>query len=147
MQAWNLMRKQILDEALEVRLLPALASEVQARLVAEARDAALRKAADALWAHATRGPLQACLTAQPSSSQTFQFPGICLGNTADCHSVHGNDKQSPRCQLLFILTCAQCALTSHIGLNAAVLIDYNLILVLAVLSGATELKFQSLDIY
>ena len=111
------MRKQILDEALEVRLLPALASEVQARLVAEARDAALRKAADALWAHATRGPLQACFTAQPSSSQTLQFPGIhVLGYTADCHSVPGNDKQSPSCQLLFILTCAQHVLTSHIGL-------------------------------
>jgi hypothetical protein len=58
-QAWNALREATLREAVVGRLLPALATELRARLAANAREAALHAAQDALWAWARRAPLQA----------------------------------------------------------------------------------------
>jgi transcriptional accessory protein Tex/SPT6 len=60
-RAWNDQRMAILQEALQQRLLPAFALELRARMLADARHAALHRVADKLWDYASRAPTQARL--------------------------------------------------------------------------------------
>ena len=56
-QAWNALRREVLEEAVRERLLPALEGEARARLAADAREAALADASDRLWELAKQAPL------------------------------------------------------------------------------------------
>ncbi len=56
-QAWNMLRRDVLEEAVWERLMPALVGEARARLAGSAREAALADAGDRFWDLATKAPL------------------------------------------------------------------------------------------
>lgn len=91
--AWNKQREAILAEALEARLLPAFCAELRARLLADAREAALHVVADRLWDCASRAPLQAWIpswfTCLIVSALFFRgAPGCLAGNwSSGCWNI------------------------------------------------------------
>ena len=64
-QAWNMLRRDVLEEAVWERLVPALSGEARARLAGSGREAALADAGDRFWDLATQAPLhvRACTCA------------------------------------------------------------------------------------
>lgn len=57
-QAWDDLRRRILQEALTQYLLPALEREARSRLAGQAREVVVQEASDKLWAYASQAPLQ-----------------------------------------------------------------------------------------
>ncbi|GFR40315.1 hypothetical protein Agub_g851, partial [Astrephomene gubernaculifera] len=85
-QQWNALRREIINTALEEHLLPAFRTHFTAKLLAEAREHALRQYADALWQVATAGPLRL-----PLADAEDEF----LTNPRLCIVVYGNQEINP----------------------------------------------------
>ncbi|EFJ40270.1 hypothetical protein VOLCADRAFT_120010 [Volvox carteri f. nagariensis] len=85
-QQWNTLRLEIVKSALEQHLLPAFRTHFQAKLLADARESALRQYSDALWQVATAGPLRL-----PLADAEDEF----LTNPRLCIVVYGNQEVNP----------------------------------------------------
>ncbi|KAG2429563.1 hypothetical protein HXX76_010798 [Chlamydomonas incerta] len=85
-QSWNGLRRDVVKAALEESLLPAFKAHFHAKLLAEAREHALRLYADALWKVASAGPLR--LPLADSEDEFLASPRLCI-------VCYGNQELNP----------------------------------------------------
>ncbi|GLI70134.1 hypothetical protein VaNZ11_014942 [Volvox africanus] len=85
-QQWNTLRHEIVKSVLEGHLVPAFRTHFQGKLLAEARECALRQYAEALWHVATAGPLRLALA--DAEDEFLTHPRLCI-------VVYGNQEVNP----------------------------------------------------
>ncbi|KAG2438290.1 hypothetical protein HYH02_010988 [Chlamydomonas schloesseri] len=85
-QAWNTLRRDVVKSALEEQLLPAFKAHFSAKLLAEAKEHALRLYSEALWKVASAGPLR--LPLADSEDEFLASPRLCI-------VCYGNQELNP----------------------------------------------------
>ncbi|KAG2488784.1 hypothetical protein HYH03_012781 [Edaphochlamys debaryana] len=85
---WNELRRQIITAALKEHWVPAFKGHFQAKLLADAKEHALRQYADGLWKVATAGPLRLPLADAEGDNEFLTNPRLCI-------VVWGNQELNP----------------------------------------------------